>query len=257
MKLKKVNIFRLFYYFIHVSNILFYLEIKPVRNEVTPKSNMKRKISVDGIESPPATKYMKVPSQKQKQALPDDLLFKVPAVPKLHKTVSPSNSSVIRTLNVLSLSTESSNCDRLNEMNSKCVQLTIELSKAQTKNTDLSASLGATLAKNAYLTSTNKKFQEKNASLVNSLKKIEAMNNQLISMNKKLTDEKIKLTSTNRTMAIQLNEIQHSSDIVKENAFEKCTRIMTETKKKQWCMGCGNSGGQYFCSPQCQQLHKK
>lgn len=165
-----------------------------------------------------------------------------------------------------SLYTEKDRCyDGSNEviaLKEKIDKLNDELTKLQVKNNDLSGSLSSLATKSAYLSSTVNKLQATNIGLANSLKNAEAKNHRTVCVNKNLTESNIKMTTKldnltveNQALTKRLKGMENSCEAVKDAAFEQCARLITETKKKQWCASCGMPGGRYFCNSQCEQFY--
>lgn len=152
--------------------------------------------------------------------------------------------------------------DNLTTLKAENEKLIGELQGELAKNGNLTGNLNAMSTKNAKLTATVDKLRTINDKQANSLKNAEANNSYLNGANKALMDstETLKMQLENLKLDYniqrdQLMEEKTKADIMKTKAFEECAKMITDTKKKQWCAACGMPGGRFYCNSQCEEYY--
>lgn len=78
-------------------------------------------------------------------------------------------------------------------------------------------------------------------------------NKMLVEKNTSLNVALQRTTKQYQDLLGQMKDVETKCNLEKSNAFEECYRMISDNKKKQWCVVCEKQGGRYYCSSQCEE----
>lgn len=85
---------------------------------------------------------------------------------------------------------------------------------------------------------------------------LSTVNKTLVEKNANLNSTMQRVTNQYQVLSNQMKDVEAKCNKEKTNAYEQCYLMVSENKKKQWCVVCQEPGtGRYYCSNECEEYY--